>query len=72
LGKWYNLLFARNERLICDLYGIDCRAYIQKTGAMKNVNYKSEWLFLYWDEPVFINSKKPEEDADSNSKTTGE
>lgn len=39
---------------------------------MKNVNYKSEWLFLYWDEPVFTNSKKPEEDADSNSQTPGE
>lgn len=39
---------------------------------MKNVNYKSEWLFLYWDEPVFTNSKNQEEDADSNSQSPGE
>jgi len=39
---------------------------------MKNVNYKSEWLFLYWDEPVFINSKKPEEDANPDSQIQGE
>lgn len=33
---------------------------------MSNVNYKSDWHFLYWDEPTFTNSNSNNNDSDTN------
>lgn len=30
----------------------------------KNVNSNSEWLFLYWDEPIFSNDKSEDNETD--------
>lgn len=38
--------------------------------SAKNVNYKSEWLFLYWDEPIFSNSNT-KDNADTCSEPKG-
>jgi hypothetical protein len=33
---------------------------------MSNVNYKSDWRFLYWDEPVFNNSNSTNNDSNTD------
>ena len=38
--------------------------------SAKNVNYKSEWLFLYWDEPIFSNSNT-NDNADTSTEPKG-
>lgn len=38
--------------------------------SVKNVNCKSEWLFLYWDEPIFSNSNT-KDNADTRSLPKG-
>ena len=36
----------------------------------KNVNLNSDWLFLYWDEPIFSNSNT-NDNADTCSELKG-
>jgi hypothetical protein len=37
----------------------------------KNVNSNSDWLFLYWDEPIFSNSNN-NHNADTSSEPKGD
>jgi hypothetical protein len=37
----------------------------------KNVNSNSDWLFLYWDEPIFSNSNT-NNNADTSSQPKGD
>ena len=33
---------------------------------MSNVNYKSDLIFLYWDEPIFTNSNSKSNESKAN------
>ncbi len=33
---------------------------------MSNVNYKSDQVFLYWDEPIFTNSNSKKNDSNTD------
>ena len=33
---------------------------------MSNVNYKSDQVFLYWDEPIFTNSNSDKDESNTN------